>query len=945
MKKLLALVLALVMTMSLVTISNAAFKDADQIDADYKEAVDVMNAVGVLVGSNGSFDPKAELTRAQAAKIISYLDLGAKTADAFIGTGTYFSDVKANDWFAGYVEYCAQAGYVNGIGNGLFAPNEKVTGYQFAKMLLCVLGYNTKYEKLSGSDWQINTAKLAADNNLFEGIETKGSVAYTREQAAQMAFNSLLATMVDYSSEGVTVKGDGFEVITSTPNAYVVTSSNSKATAIDNNTPAGYSNPSLELGEKLYDGDLAKANETKYGHYNRYFTLNGKRISDDVAVDKTLYTTNTLTSTTDFSKLLNKGNKEYMGFESEKNATTPANWDVTVYVNGALTGTTYTSYTALQTAVTAYLRKGVIFEFVDTSSPTNSKYDVVNIIEKTVYTLTGDADTKAIDNNDAQVKVPGVAGMGGFTAANTVKTVFGYEGLKKDDVVLAYTSNGDTFIEKAAVVEGKVTGIKDGSKLVVAGTAYGNSGIKNATNTWSADYTNTYKFYLDNANAVVKAVKVTDINKDYAFVLEGNYVNVTGGSLADSKYGQARLLKTDGTVEIVRISKIDGTKIAASSGVLDTTARINAAIQNKFVTYKISDGKYELTTKTTGNVTGNITGNKANFANSYVANDNTVFLVNTKTANDPSITVYTGIKAAPSVTSPTAGYTFVDDGYAKYVYVQAASANISGAVSDYVYIPGTGANHNQMSYTYVPETSDGKGDDYYLFNAVINGVAGELKVAALTSNVDTDGNSTADGNLAINTLYKMVSTDSNHYVSLLSTHDVAPVTGVSVSGGTMKVDTQGANTSYIVTDKSIAYYIDKEGVVTELKARDIVNDKTDKVFVAKTSDNGKVAETVYVIEQTSATAQVLEITYAIGSDTTTIANTTDCASTPGTAGTVTVAGCGAANTVVSITGVTTLQGAWAADKAAVVGGADTVTLTITAEDGTTLGYLKVKFTT
>ena len=38
MKKLLALVLALVMTMSLVTISNAAFKDADSID--YKEAVD-----------------------------------------------------------------------------------------------------------------------------------------------------------------------------------------------------------------------------------------------------------------------------------------------------------------------------------------------------------------------------------------------------------------------------------------------------------------------------------------------------------------------------------------------------------------------------------------------------------------------------------------------------------------------------------------------------------------------------------------------------------------------------------------------------------------------------------------------------------------------------------------------------------------------------------------
>ena len=54
MKKLLALVLALVMSMSLVTISNAAFKDADKID--YKEAVDVMNAVGVFAVSYTHLD-------------------------------------------------------------------------------------------------------------------------------------------------------------------------------------------------------------------------------------------------------------------------------------------------------------------------------------------------------------------------------------------------------------------------------------------------------------------------------------------------------------------------------------------------------------------------------------------------------------------------------------------------------------------------------------------------------------------------------------------------------------------------------------------------------------------------------------------------------------------------------------------------------------------------
>ena len=99
MKKLLALVLALVMSMSLVTISNAAFKDADKID--YKEAVDVMNAVGVFVGDEkGNFNAKENLTREQAAKIIAYLELGSKAADALVG-GATFTDVASSRWSAG----------------------------------------------------------------------------------------------------------------------------------------------------------------------------------------------------------------------------------------------------------------------------------------------------------------------------------------------------------------------------------------------------------------------------------------------------------------------------------------------------------------------------------------------------------------------------------------------------------------------------------------------------------------------------------------------------------------------------------------------------------------------------------------------------------------------------------------------------------------------------
>ena len=68
MKKLLALVLALVMSLSLVTISNAAY--SDKADIDLKEAVDVMNAVGVFIGDEkGNFNAKENLTREKAAQM------------------------------------------------------------------------------------------------------------------------------------------------------------------------------------------------------------------------------------------------------------------------------------------------------------------------------------------------------------------------------------------------------------------------------------------------------------------------------------------------------------------------------------------------------------------------------------------------------------------------------------------------------------------------------------------------------------------------------------------------------------------------------------------------------------------------------------------------------------------------------------------------------------
>ena len=107
MKKFLSLVLALVMTMSLVTVSAGAKDFADDSKINYDEAVAVMSTLGVVGGyADGSFNPGTTLTRGAAAKIICNVILGTTTANALVAKTAPYSDVPANHTFAGYIAYC-----------------------------------------------------------------------------------------------------------------------------------------------------------------------------------------------------------------------------------------------------------------------------------------------------------------------------------------------------------------------------------------------------------------------------------------------------------------------------------------------------------------------------------------------------------------------------------------------------------------------------------------------------------------------------------------------------------------------------------------------------------------------------------------------------------------------------------------------------------------------
>ncbi len=227
-KKVLSLVLALSMALSLMTVAFAAdasdFVDYDKVE--YNEAVNVMVAAGVFNGKDGNkFAPNDTLTREEAAKIITYMMMGQKEADKLTTTVAPYADVAANRWSAGAIAWCTEQGILTGS-NGKFYPTDKLTGLAFAKMCLVALGYDAKIEKLEGSSWAINSATLAINNDLdkdMEKVSLSGSL--TREQAALMAFNTMKADLVDYENRGTEIKlSNGTTVIVGASKAEAVES-------------------------------------------------------------------------------------------------------------------------------------------------------------------------------------------------------------------------------------------------------------------------------------------------------------------------------------------------------------------------------------------------------------------------------------------------------------------------------------------------------------------------------------------------------------------------------------------------------------------------------------------------------------------------------------------------------------------------------------------------
>ena len=217
-KKFLALALAVMMTLSLMVTANAittnaAVTDKDSITDEFKEAVAVLNGLGIITGyEDGTFRPDKPISRQETTALVYRLHSGdvKDTKNDLYSTADnikQFTDVKADGgqkWSAGYIGYCANQGIIKGVSDTRFAPTHEVTGYQVLAMVLRAIGYgqNKEYE---GSGWQTRVASSATNLGLLKNVTNTNysatlSAPATRELVAEIIFQAALQDTVTYTA-------------------------------------------------------------------------------------------------------------------------------------------------------------------------------------------------------------------------------------------------------------------------------------------------------------------------------------------------------------------------------------------------------------------------------------------------------------------------------------------------------------------------------------------------------------------------------------------------------------------------------------------------------------------------------------------------------------------------------------------------------------------------
>ena len=785
-KKVLALVLAVVMIMGVVTVASAkTYKDVDSTNT-YADAIDALSSLKILDGfEDETFKADGTLNRAQAAKIVAIVHNAAtngkiKDQDAisnlYSNAQNPFVDCNSS-WALPFINYCRITGLADGMTATTYAPKRELTGVQWLKLMLTTLNFDTNKEGYTGTGWDFNVLNRANEVGLTAGLakDWKAIAPITRGEAAQVLYNALTKYLVEY---GQKVK-----------NTYVEANPEKKTTAhyaysfISNEQVAqsGYT-LAAKMGIKIvrmYDVFGRPGYKWSYGSWSRFYmdapvasftgAVNGCDILVATGVAKTSTTSVSYSYYEDGTKGTSK-TFSHVGKNCVNDNTILGGTGALTQIFAADDGKTY-----IITRIDTYLSK--VTKVNNTSKHGNNGGST----ELTIYRGNVRFDNGSVDRT--------VAEMYDYAKNTYVLVQRSWMDVRENadkalvdaDGRLIYT--GDTIVEISATNSVSKTVYKadaDASENFIVDVKAADS--KNQKLTGRAMNGKTYhaddvtqltvdgvktpaavKYHLDEAGVELKATEgktmtffydqyenligdVTPKAENSYAVVDGIVWVTNGATYSDKQFASAGIVKAgEEAVTDVTVAKVGGETAKGSeqhNGFVSTATvatvkeknpdYVTEANKHGVVKYSVnSDGEYALTYNAASivNLCGNVTtldATSPRLYGAYVADENTIFLVKTKVAGKVVYTSYTGIKNVPTIKNLEHVVAVKETGesFVSFVFVDATNAIFAGSTT-VAFVYGQNVNYQEK-------------DTYYTYyNLFINGEKTEINVPKTLVNGST----------------------------------------------------------------------------------------------------------------------------------------------------------------------------------------------------------------
>ena len=717
MKKILALVLALVMTLSLATISSgAAYSDADSVQ--YVDAVNMMSTLGVMGGyADGSIRPQADVTRGAAAKMVAMVATGSNptTIGYYKGTSS-FADVPATHTFADAVSFCVARGIVAGYGDGTYGVADNVKGWAVAKMVLVAMGYDAKAFGMEGAGSALNTITLASQKGLFAGMKAdfNANEAASREECAQIVYNALNKTGVEknnMNSDGSYTYKDSTAKLVDKYNTMVKDVVTANAA-----TGAGYTvingvNYNVETGLDLIGHKVAvvpssvkKTDAAGYDYYDAFAVVD---LSSVVTVAADISNADKFDAAFGKAAIDASGVKMFKDYKEET-------WAHGFTDGSAAKAGTYVLYTD---------ENGT-----DLVSALTYDFSVGYVTGFSAGTAKVDGYVKVGGGASVNEKIHTVANNDGYTMVSY------YDGIAQDDVVVVQKTGLLTTVIKAETVTGTVSAYDaanytltiDGKDYYTSATASGSKFTSTdadlkVTGLLTANDAVSKKVvaYLDATGAVFAMVTAPDATNDAGIVWTvANYT-----TKAATAYGEA-------TSTFVQCVDMNGKEVsfqvesALTGADLNNLKKVYTYVKNG-VTYAAFDGALvnEAIAADVGTDIGAYDVKVASTSNYFASDVKFIYVANS--LSDLFVEVKTGVQAVTDAydyyytTSATSSNNTV-----KYVVVN-NYASTAVASTDVVFCSANAAV-TKCTYT----GTDGKLYSCDVYGVYINGEYTNVKVAA-----------------------------------------------------------------------------------------------------------------------------------------------------------------------------------------------------------------------